>query len=137
MADFLALGEFGGGVEVGLVFAGALEALAEVGEAEDFGEASEVFGGESRFQGGGGELSGGLGGGVGEVEVELEAEYFAEGVEGGAEGWAAEPAAENGGSGPSLGGRARGGFAEGAKKNALGACGAGDGGHKLLLSNGL
>jgi hypothetical protein len=133
LADFVALGEFGGGVEVGLVFAGVLEAFAEVGEAEDFGEASQVHGGEGWVQSGGGQLSGGLGGGVGEVEVELKAEDFAEGVEGGAEGWATEPAAENGRSGPSVGRRAGGGFTEGSKKNALGASGAGDGGHKLIL----
>jgi hypothetical protein len=88
---------------------GGVEALAEVGEAEDVFELPR-----SGWSFGVVEVAGGGGGRGGDVEVGLEADAELDGVEGGAESRAAEPAAEDGGGGPILSGWAGGVFDEGA-----------------------
>jgi hypothetical protein len=92
-----------------LLGVGGVEALAEVGEAEDGFELLGCWGMVGVV-----EVSRGGSGGGGDVEVCLEADGELNGVEGGAEAGSAEPASEDGGRRPIFGGGAGGAFAEGA-----------------------
>ena len=133
-ADPFSFGEwvwffFGFGVGGRCDAASGGEALSEGVEAEELVGA----GGWGVSGGGAGELSCGLAGGEGEVQVGLVADGGHDGFEGGAEGGSAEPFSEAGRGGPELGWRAGGVGAEGSEKKSLGACGAVDVRHKILL----
>jgi len=106
---------------------GGVEALAEVGEAEDVFEL--LWGGRSI---GVVEVAGRAGGGGGDVEVGLVADGDLDGVEGGAEARAAQPAAEDGGGRPGVGGGAAGVGAGGSEKKSLRPGGAMDDGHNVF-----
>jgi hypothetical protein len=107
-----------------------IEALAEMGEAEELEEVLSALG--RVLSGIAGKVREDIGRGGGEVEIAALIESLAQGEEGVAERRFAEPFSEDGGRRPKLRWWAEGMVAESAEKNSLGAGCVLDVGHKYL-----